>query len=151
MLFHCPVLFQSITIICISINNYSHLALVGFLLVVYIPHVSLQIARYTKCSVAVLAHVRLLASVSPKMSSQVSRAREDFVTELTHVLLFARSTRRQGIPHVANSPHVRIMWGYRFQETSEIGRRTRRIPDSRVQPWDLPSGNGIEPKLRLLQ
>ena len=57
----------------------------GFLLVVDIADMSLQIGRDGEGAVAVLALVRLLARVRPQMAGQVGRAREDLSAKLARI------------------------------------------------------------------
>lgn len=68
----------------------------GTLLVVNVPHMTLEIAGYAEGTFAVLALVRLLAGVRPKMAGKVCGSREHFATELARVsVLVLGGTRRK--------------------------------------------------------
>ena len=57
----------------------------GFLLVVDIADMSLQIGRDGEGAVAVLALVRLLAGVRSKVAGQVGRSGKDFAAKLAAI------------------------------------------------------------------
>ncbi len=63
-------------------------ALVRLLLVVNVPHVTLEVRRDAEAPLAVLALVGLLASVGPQVASQVGRPREHLAAKLASVPFF---------------------------------------------------------------
>lgn len=67
----------------------------GTLLVVNVPHMTLEIAGYAEGTFAVLALVRLLAGVRPKMAGKVCGSREHFATELARVSVLVLGARRK--------------------------------------------------------
>lgn len=66
-------------------------ALEGFLLVVNVTDVALEIGGYTERTIAIFARVRLLPGVRSEMPSQVCRSGKELATEFAGVTILASS------------------------------------------------------------
>lgn len=87
------VLLQvSVQIGLLAETPFAQRALERFLLVMNIPHVTLQVARDAEAPLAVLTLVRLLARVSPQVPRQIGRPGEHFTAELARVSVLRLQT-----------------------------------------------------------